>query len=180
VLTPPGFKGALPDAFEGTKGYAGGPRSRVVRKGIIRATFKVAADLELPKGTDVVEIERVQEEDGEPCAFTQTQLPPDSGRPLLEVDLEDVSLLDVMERQPGIRFERTLGSIDADIADPTVAHALGSLPGSPVLTIRSISFDQTGRPVARFAGFYRGDRSRLVHNAGRTSALATAVGSLIH
>ncbi|MFE2748559.1 UTRA domain-containing protein [Streptomyces scopuliridis] len=47
------------------------------------------------------------------------------------------------------------------MANDTVASALGCAPGAAVLVMRSISYDRAGRPMERFTGFHRGDRSRL-------------------
>jgi GntR family transcriptional regulator len=159
--TSRGFGGALVGTFEDIQSEAGEQRSVVLRKGIVPASFQVARDLVIEENSEVVEIERIREVDGVPWAFTRTQLPLDIGRPLLDIELEDVSLFGVMERQFGIRFERAKRSIEADAANETVAAALGCPPASPVLVLRSVSFDRTGRPIERFAGFHRGDRSRL-------------------
>jgi GntR family transcriptional regulator len=156
-----GFGGALVGTFEDIQSEAGEQRSVVLRAGVVTATPQTARDLGLAEGAEVVEIERVREVDGVPWAYTRTQLPLDIGRPLLEVELEDVSLFGIMERRFGIRFERAKRSIEADAATDTVATALGCPPGAPVLVLRSVSFDRTGRPIERFTGFHRGDRSRL-------------------
>jgi len=112
-------------------------------------------------GESVVEIERIREVDGIPWAFTRTQLPLDVGRLLLDVELEDVSLFGILERDFGIRFERASRSVEAEIASEQIASALNVPVGSAVLVMRSISFDGEARPIERFAGYHRGDRSRL-------------------
>lgn len=159
--TSRGFGGALVGTFEDIQSAAGAQRSVVLRKGIVAASAQMARDLGLEEGSELIEIERIREVDGIPWAFTRTQLPLDIGRPLLDVPLEDVSLFGIMERQYGIRFERASRSIEADAASDAVATVLGCPVASPVLVLRSISFDDTGRPIERFTGFHRGDRSRL-------------------
>ncbi|RII95567.1 GntR family transcriptional regulator [Clavibacter michiganensis] len=156
-----GFGGALVGTFEDIQSAEGAQRSVVVRKGIVPASPQVARDLGLDEGAEVIEIERIREVDAVPWAFTRTQLPFDIGRPLLDVPLEDVSLFGILERQFGIRFERASRSIEADAATETVAASLGCPVASPVLVLRSISFDGAGRPIERFTGYHRGDRSRL-------------------
>ncbi|AXG81931.1 GntR family transcriptional regulator [Streptomyces paludis] len=167
--TSHGFGGALVGTFEDIQGNAGEQRSRTLFRGVVAATAQVARDLAVPEGADVVEIRRVREVDGVPWAFTRTFLPLDVGQPLLDIELEDVSLFGVLERRFGIRFERARRSVEADVANETVATALDCAQGAAVLVMRSVSFDRAGRPIERFTGFHRGDRSRLnvevVHSA---------------
>jgi GntR family transcriptional regulator len=162
LRTSRGFGGALVGTFEDIQGDEGAQHSRVVRREIVPATLAVASDLSVAPGSLVVEIERIREVDEVPWAYTRTQLPLDVGRPLLDVELEDVSLFGVLERKFGIQFDRAARSIEADLADSHIAESLGIREGSPVLVMRSVSFDNTGRPIERFAGFHRGDRSRLL------------------
>lgn len=159
--TSRGFGGALVGAFEDIQSGEGHQHSRVVRRGIVAAPRRVADDLGLDTGLDVVEIERVREVDGVPWAFTRTHLPLDVGHGLLTIPLEDVSLFGVLEREFGVRFNRAKRSIAAEQASQQVAEVLEVEPGSPVLTMRSLSYDDTGRAIERFTGFHRGDVSRL-------------------
>lgn len=159
--TSRGIGGALVGTFEDIQGQEGHQHARVVRRSVVPATARIADDLELAEGDDVVEIERLREVDGVPWAFTRTHFPVDIGAPLLTAQLEDVSLFALLERDYGVKFERALRSLVAEQASEQVAAALSVAPGSPVLVMRSVSFDATGRAVERFAGFHRGDLSRL-------------------
>lgn len=156
-----GFGGALVGTFEDIQSEEGHQHSRVARRGIVPAPQRIADDLGLDEGTEVVEIERIREVDGVPWAFTRTHLPLDVGRPLLDVPLEDVSLFGVLERDFGVKFDRARRSFVAEQASQQVADALGVSVGAPILVMRSVSFDDAGRAVERFAGFHRGDLSRL-------------------
>ncbi|SCE09042.1 GntR family transcriptional regulator [Streptomyces sp. DvalAA-19] len=159
--TSRGFGGALIGTFEDIQSHAGEQRSHTLSRGIVAAPAQVARDLELPEGAEVVHIQRIRELDGVPWALTRTYLPRDIGEPLLDIELEDVSLFGILEGSFGVRFERARRSLEADLADSDVASTLGCATGSAVLVMRSVSFDQTGRPIERFTGFHRGDRSRL-------------------
>jgi GntR family transcriptional regulator len=159
--TSAGFGGALVGTFEDIQSEEGHQHSRVVRRGIVPASQRIADDLGVGEGAEVVEIERIREVDGVPWAFTRTHLPLDIGRPLLDVPLEDVSLFGILERQFGVTFDRARRSFVAEQASQQVAEALDVDPGAPILVMRSVSFDESGRAVERFAGFHRGDLSRL-------------------
>ena len=56
------------------------------------------------------------------------------------------------------------------MATDSVASILGTATGSPLLVMRSVSFDVFGRPIERFTGFHRGDRSRLDIEVTRRAA----------
>jgi GntR family transcriptional regulator len=156
-----GIGGALVGTFEDIQIAGEDQRSHVLRREVIPATAQVARDLQLREGSDVVEIERSRSVDGVPWAFTRTQLPLDVGVHLLDIELEDVSLFGVLEKRFGIQFDRAVRTVEADLANEVIAAALGVAVASPVLVMRSLSFDQTRRPIERFTGFHRGDRSRL-------------------
>lgn len=156
-----GFGGALIGTFEDIQSEEGHQHSRVVRRGIVPAPQRIADDLAIDEGAEVVEIERIREVDGVPWAFTRTHLPLDIGRPLLDVPLEDVSLFGILERDFGVRFDRARRSFVAELASQQVAEALDVDLGAPILAMRSVSYDESGRAVERFAGFHRGDVSRL-------------------
>lgn len=159
--TSRGFGGALVGTFEDIQSDSGEQRSHVVSRSIVTASEAVAADLDLDEGAQVVEIVRIREVDGVPWAYTRTHLPLGIGEPLLGIELEDVSLFGVLEREFGIRFERALRSVEARPASAEVAEALGVETGSALLVMRSVSFDGNGQPIERFVGFHRGDRGRL-------------------
>ncbi|GAB3601311.1 GntR family transcriptional regulator [Microbacterium tumbae] len=156
-----GFGGALVGAFEDIQSDEGHQHSRVIRRGIVPAPQRIADDLGISEGVEVVEIERIREVDGVPWAFTRTHLPLDVGRPLLDVPLDDVSLFGILERQFGVRFARARRSVVAEQASQAVAEALDVEAGAPLLVMRSTSFDDSDRAIERFAGFHRGDLSRL-------------------
>lgn len=158
--TSRGVGGTLIGSFEDIQSNAGEQHSRVLTRHVVAAEGPIAHDLRLAVGDEIVEIERLREVDGVPWALTRTQLPVDIGRPLLEAELEDVSLFALMDRL-GIRVERARRSIEAEIATEAVARVLGTTVGAPLLVMRSVSFDGSGRPIERFAGYHRGDRSRL-------------------
>ncbi len=159
--TSRGFGHALLGTFEDIQTSGQQQESIVLRRGVVEASAVVARDLQLTEGEHVVEIERLRLVDGEPWAITRTQLPRDVGEQLLDIDLRNQSLYGVLEREFGVQFERAERTVEAELADARAAEALGVTLGSAVLVMHSISFDPTGRPIERFTGVHRGDRSRL-------------------
>jgi GntR family transcriptional regulator len=158
--TARGFGNALIGTFEDIQA-SGRQESVVLRRELVAATAVVAGDLGLAEGDRVVEIERLRLVEGEPWALTRTQLPRDVGEQLLDVDLRNVSIYGVLEREFGVQFERAQRTVEAEVVGADVADVLGVAPGSAVLVMHSVSFDPTGRPIERFTGIHRSDRNRL-------------------
>jgi len=159
--TSEGFGHALIGTFEDIQSGEGSQRTRLLRRRVIPASPGIARDLALETDSPVVEIERVRLLDGAPWAYTITQLPEAIGAKLMNEDLEDVSLYGLLERQMGVRFERARRTIEAGLAPEGVVKDLGIRADTPVLVMRSVSYDDHGIPVERFTGYHRGDRSRL-------------------
>lgn len=159
--TARGIGAPLVGAFEDIQSDAGQQHTRVLTREILPASTSVAHDLQLEIGEQVVQIERVREVDGIAWALTRTQLPMAVGEPLLTASLEDVSLFGILERDYNVQFQRARRSIEAAVADERIATVLSSRPGAPVLVMRSVSYDRDDRPVERFTGYHRGDRSRM-------------------
>lgn len=166
--TSRGFGHALIGTFEDIQASGGQQESVVLRQGVVEATPVVARDLRLADGERVVEIERLRLVDGEPWALTRTQLPRDVGEQLLDADLRDVSIYGVLEREFGVQFERAERTVEAEVVDERTAEALEIAPRSAVLVMHSVSYDPTGRPIERFTGVHRGDRSRLDIHVSRS------------
>jgi len=163
-----GFGHAMIGLFEeDVRGRNGEQTIAVRRLETVPATALVAAELGVPLGTDVVEVERLRMVNGEPWALTITQLPLFVGKFVLGEDLSDVSLYGLLERKYGVRFATGRRSIEASVANESTAQALGVPPGAPLLVLRTLAFDDAGIPLERFAGFHRGDLSRFVVDVHR-------------
>ena len=63
-----------------------------------------------------------------------------------------------MIEQLGIKLSRAEHSVNAVLADPTVAPLLGVDIGSPLLSVNKLIFDETDKPVEYLADLYRPDR----------------------
>lgn len=167
--TSRGFGHALLGTFEDIQTAGRQQESIVLRRELVDASPVVARDLRLRDPERVVEIERLRLVDGEPWAITRTQLPRDVGEQLLDVELRNVSIYGVLEREFGVQFERAERTVEAELADARASAALGLPVGAAVLVMRSVSFDPTGRPIERFTGVHRGDRSRLDIEVSRST-----------
>jgi GntR family transcriptional regulator len=166
--TSEGFGHAMIGLFEeDVRGRSGEQTIAVRRLATVPASAAAAADLEVPPGATIVEIERLRMANGEPWALTITQLPLSVGRFVLDEDLSNISLYGLLERKYGVRFATGRRSIEAGIASESMAEALRVLPGAPLLILRSLAFDDASVPLERFVGFHRGDLSRFLVDVHR-------------
>lgn len=164
VATPKTSEGlvqSLTGLFEDVRARGGHLHSKVRRAEVTPADAQAAADLEVPVGSDIVELERLRYINGEPWVLTVTQLPLHIGASIVNEDLRDVSLYELLEQKYGVRVVSGRRSVEAASASKFLAQALGIDVGAPVLILRSLSRGESGEPVERFVAFHRGDRSRF-------------------
>jgi GntR family transcriptional regulator len=171
--TAEGLVQSLTGLFEDVAARGGRLRSEVRRLEIVPADAAVAAELDVPLGHRVVEIERLRFVDGEPWVLTITHLPAELAPGLVNDDLTHTSLYALLENKYQVRLVRGRRSVEASVAGTSLARSLGISRGAPVLVLRSISVGTTGRPVESFVAYHRGDRSRFEVELTRHSAGAT-------
>ena len=136
-------------------------RSEVRTLKVTAADADVAARLELPVGTAVVELERLRFVDDEPWVYTVSHVPAALAPDLVDQDLHEQSLYGLLERRYGLRLTRSRRGVEARSAGTALARDLGIPRNGPVLKLTSVSFDAGNRPVETFVAYHRGDRSRF-------------------
>ncbi len=138
------------------------PGSRTVGVAWAIPPGDVLARLELPSGKCLL-VERVLLADEAPMAFHRSWLPPwvlGQEGPPSSAELDAGSLYDILDRRSGSRPQRAEETIEAQIADETLAALLAIRPGDPILMAHRLSFDRRGRPVEYVDCAYRADRYR--------------------
>lgn len=158
--TPESLVHTLAGLYEEVAARGGHVHSEVFRQAVEPAPDEVADELRLDPGVPVVVIERLRYVDGEPWSLSTTWMPEAVGRFALDVDLADRSLYGVLAEH-GIRAARGVRSAEAAVADADQGRLLGVGEGSPLLVLRSVSFDADDRPIEFFVAYHRGDRSRF-------------------
>lgn len=149
--------------------------SDVLRHERTAADATVAAALEVPVGAPVVVLERLRSVDGDAWSLSTTWMPDDIGALTLGIDLRENSLYRLLAGH-GIRGTHGVRSAEATVATHEQAQHLGVSAGSALLRLRSVSRDDSGRPIEFFIAYHRGDRSRFEFRLGEEHARA----SLLH
>ncbi len=137
--------------------------TRVIRKGIVVATPRVADRLQLPAGAHVVAIDRVGFVDDVPMVYIQAYLPLEIGVRVLNADaqLRHTSIASLLRETHRVPIVGLVQTIAASLADPAYADVLEVEAGSPVLEGERTYLDARGRTLFFSITFYRADRHRF-------------------
>lgn len=135
------------------------PSTQVIVLEVRQADPESAAELGLNPGAEVLYLERVRTADDEPVAIMRNWIPAD----LIELhasDLETHGLYEIL-RKGGVRMRMAQQSIGAEAASSASARLLGVKKGSPLLTIQTTTYADSGKPVELGRHEYRGDMYRF-------------------
>lgn len=177
--TPESLVHTLTGLFEEVAARGGHVHSEVRRQEVVRAEDEVADALGVAPGTPVVAIERLRFVENEPWSWTTTYLPHEIGSLVLHEDLSDQSLYALLATH-GIQAVRGVRSAEAASADDSEGALLGVNAGQALLVLRSISYDQTDRPMEYFVAYHRGDRSRFEFQLRASSSADDSTAYLRH
>ena len=143
------------------------PKTEVLFQEIVPVNKKIADYLDIPIGSEVVEIERLRFIHDEPIQLVTTYIPLEMSPNLVNIDLSDRSLYEYLETQNGIKIHRGKRYIEAVLANQKEADLLEIEVGDPLIMLDSVSYTKTGKAIEYYHALHRGDRSRfeveLVH-----------------
>jgi GntR family transcriptional regulator len=176
--TPESLVHTLAGLYEEVAARGGHVHSEVRRQEYEPADEEIADQLHVPVGARVLVIERLRFVDGEPWSLSTTWLPEEIGVHAATADLRDRSLYGLLAEH-GIRAVEGVRSAEATIADETHGRLLKVGVGQPLLVLRSVSMDESGRPIEVFVAYHRGDRSRFEFQL-RASASDVSTAELRH
>jgi GntR family transcriptional regulator len=127
----------------------------------VSASTSFANILKVAVGHPLVFIRRLRLADDQPMAIQSTFLPSAIVPGLLDIDLEDVSLYELLRTRYALKITDAQTSASADLASEEEAQLLQlSLPAALLVT-EQITFLDDGRPIEFARSQYRGDRYRL-------------------
>ena len=143
------------------------PVTKVLYQEIVEANEKIAKYLDVPVGTEIIDIQRLRFIHDEPILMVTTYIPLSISPNLINVDLSNRSLYEYLESEYGIKIFRGKKHIEAVLANEEEAKLLEIDEGDPLIKLDSVSFTETGQVVEYYQALHRGDRSQfeveLVH-----------------
>lgn len=131
------------------------PETRVIHVQEIPADAADAADLNVREGERIVETLRVRSADGEPVVLEKNHF--SMGYAYLENENLSGSLYNVL-RDYGVEPRQATHDISMTYATENQARMLNVAPGSPLMRLREVVYDQRGRVLHNSVQLIRGDR----------------------
>lgn len=132
--------------------------SRILRAATAPASIDEAEQLSIAPGTSLFHLERVRLLDDVPIALDESHLPASLVPGHEMIDFRRASLYTELSAS-GLDHAET--TIEASAADQYLATHLDIQVGAPVLVMRQVVVDTSGRPVFASVIRYAGDRYRL-------------------
>lgn len=152
---------------------------RVLRNRPVTATKALATRLGLADGQQIVELVRVGRISGKPAVLMVSLLPFSLCKDLPARDMSTGSLYAYLETELGLSLAYAENYIEVAFATREQARYLGVSPGSTLLLIEGLVYDQSGQPVEFSRVFYRGDRFKLFFEStkeGRVPGTKVRIG----
>ena len=157
---------ALDDLFQNVMSIGESTQVRTIDAGVILAPSDLANRLECDVDAPIFRSIQVRSQDEEPIAVIRAYVPEDIALALPEHGRSSLPMLAQLLRAkiPVARAEQT---VTATLADPQTASRLDVAPGTALLRLTRLVFDDTNRPIEWLDALYRGDRyayrSSLTH-----------------
>lgn len=104
-------------------------------------------ELELAEDDEIFVVKRVRFADGEPMSFTVNYVPVSSGKMIHPQHLEEMTMLESLERVVGVSLGVVQHEVEITRASQGIARSLHIQNLDPVLTVKTLVFDDKKRPV---------------------------------
>jgi len=137
------------------------PGAKVIKCVIEDANEKDMEVLELGGNSKVIIIERIRYADDVPVALEISRFP-ERFSFLLDEDLNDSSMFSILSKKYHIEFTNARKTIELVFATYEMARYLSVSQGYPLLSITSVSNDNTGVPSHRSMQFIVGDKFKFI------------------
>lgn len=123
----------------------------------LKADEALADALAIDVGAPVIQLERVFTTDGVRVGLETSKLPA-YRYPGLEQSFDYRTSLYAEIRGRGVKFERTVDTIDTALPDARESALLTVDARTPMFLLNRVSYDQHGVPIEQRRSLYRGDR----------------------
>jgi len=132
---------------------------------------RVAAVLRVPAGEEVIRFKRLRSLDGAPFSYVLNYMVPEIGEKISERDLQNHTVLHLLEDKLGISLGTIRHAVESIKADVEVASLLGISVFEPVLYMETAVYSADGQAVEAVDSFFRSDRYRYTVELIRSQQL---------
>lgn len=152
-------------------------QSRVLRCEVESLPSWASDALHLPAGSEGVTVERLRWIDDRVVMYVLSHFPPAVADALSGADLEGGSLYRVLEDGAGFVVAGGRRVVEAARAERELAELLEVEPGSPLLCVEAVSWDDRRRPFECYRAWHRADRTKIeVHVMHEEAAAKAGLG----
>jgi GntR family transcriptional regulator len=142
------------------------PEDTLLAREKVRATHDLGEKLGVPRGADLVRLDRLRLADGVPYVLERQYYDDARFGRLLEIDIQG-SLYRLLTREFGVELHRSSQTLRAVRPPRPVAHRLQISSDVPCMFLESLTFDPDGRCLEVLQAYYRGDRYVFHVESGR-------------
>jgi GntR family transcriptional regulator len=149
-------------------------QSRVLRRTIEPLPAWASDALRLQPGSDGVAVERLRWIDSRVVMYVISHFPAVVAEALIDADLEGGSLYRVLEERAGLVVAGGRRIVEAARAERELAELLEVEPGSPLLCVEAVSWDDRRQPFECYRAWHRADRTKIEVHVVHGGAAAMA------
>jgi len=136
-------------------------QSRVLGRKVEALPVWASESLRLQPGSEGVTVERLRWIDEHLVMYVISHFPATVAEALLHADLETGSLYRVLEDRQGLVVAGGRRVVAATRADHKLAELLEVDPGSPLLCVEAVSWDNGLQPFECYRAWHRADRTKI-------------------
>ncbi len=154
---PQAKRDSLDDLLRNVMAIGAATEMQRLESGFIPAPPDVAEKLECQPGAIIYATRQIRRARGLPIAIIRAYVPQDVAERLKDRESNAQPMLAQLQKS-GVAVARADQAISATIADPSVAAALSTDVGAPIIQLTRLVFDNLNRPVEWLSALYRADR----------------------
>lgn len=156
--------------------------STVLRQEVGVPPRRIAGQLRIAPHEQVVTVVRLRQVDQTPLLLETSYLPAQRCPGLENADLAEYSLYTLLETEHHLTVHRATQTVEATTVNDYEQQLFQLMPGTAMLLVEGVAYDQDDRPFESFKAVYRGDRFKFVlrsqRNGAETATNATIMPSL--
>jgi len=136
------------------------PSAKLLEMRKFQPSHSISKTLCLSEGESVYLVKRLRFADDEPLLLEYSYFREDVGKRLLDENLTN-SIYSLMKNKFNLILNRSINTIEAQLAKEEEAKLLGVKAGSPVLVLKRIVFFDEDTPFEYAKDIYRADRTKF-------------------
>lgn len=129
---------------------------------VIQARDDLASLLTVSTGDKILRIKRRHKVENRPVAYAIIYLPFEVGKLFAPEDVETTPIYTLLVWKASIIIGRATQRIAAIAANQEISEALGIASGSPVLTVKRVTYSSEQKPIEYIQLYYPGNQHELV------------------